>query len=249
MKAIKSNVVIVAAAVTAAAFVGMAGPTRADTAIFDFESPYPTTAIPGTGIRTGAYTSLSFTVNGLTIDLSRPGGKFDLVQNTYFDATRDQTKPAGWGQKSLDPFSQQTQPTPFVVNFSLPASSVVIKMGDYGDDLNDVLVLKAFSGLNASGTLLASATDTLPSGETGFDKRSLSLSAMGINSISFIGGTSLFPNSVFYDNLTITFTGGGGGTTSEEPPGNIPEPSALTLVAIGLAGLFTVTHLKRQSAV
>jgi hypothetical protein len=245
MVAMKSNVMRVTVAVTAIVFAGLAGNAQADTVTFDFESPYPATAIPGTGIRTGAYTSLSFTLNGLTADITRPGGRFDLVQNTYFDATRDQTKPAGWGQKSLDPFSQETQATPFVVNFSLPVTFVSIKMGDYGEDMGDVLLLSAFSGANASGSLLASASNTLPNGGTAFDKRTLQVSAAGINSISFIGGTQYFPNSVFYDNITVTFTGGGGGATGEEPPGNIPEPSALTLVAIGLAGLLTVARRNR----
>lgn len=243
----KSNVLRVTVAAATIGFVGFIGNIQADTVTFDFESPFPATAIPGTGIRTGAYSSLSFTLSGLTINITRPGGKFDLVQNTYFDATRDQTKPSAWGTKSLDPFSQQTQATPFVVNFSLPVDSVSIMMGDYGDDGSDALVLKAFSGLNASGTLLTSAADSLPTSGSSFTK-TLIVSASGIQSISFIGGTQYFPNSVFYDNITVTFTGGGGGTTGEEPPGNIPEPSALSLVALGLAGLLSVARRKRRAA-
>lgn len=239
----KFNVMRVAVAVAAIGFAGLDGSVQADVAIFNFESPFPATAIPGTGIRTGAYTSLTFTLNGLTIDITRPGGKFDLVQNTFFDATRDQTKPSAWGNKSLDPFNQQTQATPFVVNFSLSVDSVSVMMGDYGDDPNDMLVLKAYSGLNGTGTLLATATDTLPNGGTAFDYRTLSVSSSGIKSITMIGGTQYFPNSVFYDNITVTFTGGG--TTDEGQPGNIPEPSALTLAAIGLAGLLTVARRKR----
>jgi hypothetical protein len=244
MKAMKFNAAVVTLVAAGTVWLGIAPVANADTVNFDFESQLAT-AIPGTGIRTGAYTSLSITLSGLTIDITRPGGKFDIVQNTFFDATRNQTKPTPWGSKSLDPFYQQTQSTPFVVNFSLPVTSVSIMMGDYGDDMNDVLVLKAFSGSNASGTVLASGSDSLPLGGTAFDSRTLSVSAAGINSISLIGGSPFFPHSVFYDNLTVTFDSGGG-TTGEGPPGNIPEPSALTLVALGTVGLLMAARIKKQ---
>jgi hypothetical protein len=226
------------AVVVAVAFVTtVVGIAKASTVTFDFEDQ-AATAIPISGVRTGALTSLTYTLSGLTLQITRPGGKFDIVQDIL-----GQAKPVSWGAKSLDPFAQAMQATTFVVNFSLPVDSVSIMMGDYGDDPNDALILKAFSGLNASGTALASATDTLPLGGTNFDYRTLTVSVAGINSISFIGGTQYFPNSVFYDNITVTFTGDGG-TTGEEPPGNIPEPSALTLVAIGLTGLLTVARRK-----
>lgn len=213
------------------------GTTRADTTTFNFESE-TATAIPVTGVRTGALSALSITVSGLTLQVTRPGGKFDIVQNTG-----PQAKPASWGSKSLDPFVQQTQATPFVINFSIVVTNVSVVMGDYGDDPGDVLVLKAFSGLDASGSTLASTSGTLPLGDSTFDFRTLSVAANGIRSISLIGGSTFFPQSVFYDNITVSFDGslitGGGGPI-------IPEPSSLALVGAGLLSLLALRRRKSR---
>src|SRR5207247_5585108 len=54
----------------------------------------------------------------------------------------------------------------FIASFSTPVSSVSIDLGDYGQD-RDTLSLSAFSGANASGALLGSATDTLAADQIG----------------------------------------------------------------------------------
>lgn len=163
--------------------------------IFDFESEFAT-AVP----RTGAYSSLSITKSGLKADISRPGGRFDIVQNVG----PDQVKSSSFGSKSLDPFFQETRNTPFVINFSSPISRANVEMGDYGQDSPDTLILRAYSQPNASGNLIDSSRRKLftnPSSPFAFRSRELVVSGDSIRSLELIGGSSSFPNSVFYDNI------------------------------------------------
>jgi hypothetical protein len=230
-----------AAATVAAAFCwGMVRTAAAGPIVFNFEAQ-TATAIPVSGVRTGALTSLTITQSGLTIDITRPHGKFDIVENILA-----QTKPASWGLKSLDPFAQPTKATPFVIDFSVPVTNVSIMAGDYGDDRGDVLLLEAFSGSNGSGKLVAKATGTLPDGGTAFGFRTLQVSSTkGIDSITLIGGTRYFPQSVFYDNLTVM--------PELSPASIIPEPSTIALVSAGLALMLLVarrrTHVNKDSGI
>jgi hypothetical protein len=54
---------------------------------------------------------------------------------------------------------------------------------------------------------------------------SLTLTAAGINSIRFIGGSTSFPNSLYVDNISATLGSA------------VPEPHAALLLALGLAGV------------
>ena len=201
------------------------GYAQATLVTYDFEDQ-AATSLP----RTGALTSLSITHSGLTVNITREFGKhFDVVANTG-----GQAKPASWGLRSLDPFFDPTVGL-WVATFSAPISSASIDLGDYGDDF-DNLIVQAFAGPNATGGVLATSVDSLPAGGTAFGFKTLSLSAAGIQSITFGGNGSSagagFTNSVFADNLIVNAV--------------VPEPSALLLVVSALAGLYAAARRRHR---
>jgi hypothetical protein len=168
---------------------------------FDFENERVTR--PSSGAAPGLISTLSMSAgSSLTVDVLRPGTRFDIVRN----ARPDQVKPAPFGNRSLDPFFD-TRNRPFIFNFSKPIERASILMGDYGQDTPDILKIEAFSGKNATGSLLTSdlkKLPTVPPGSRVFNYRELSVSSENpIRSLRINGGTSSFPSSVFYDKLLV----------------------------------------------
>ncbi|ALJ01700.1 thrombospondin type 3 repeat-containing protein [Rufibacter tibetensis] len=82
-------------------------------------------------------------------------------------------------------------------NFSEPVISVSLTSGDFAGD-EDVITVRAYSGENAGGTVLASQTMTLASGL--IKCLQFYLEASGIRSVE-VTSAGIFPNSVFVDNL------------------------------------------------
>ncbi len=203
----------------------LATPLEAGVITFDFEDQ-TATALP----RTGALTNLTLTQSGLTIEISRGGVPFDIVDNVG-----GQAKPPEFGQRSLDPFFILL-PVPFIIDFSIPVTSFSVDMGDYGQD-SDNLLLEAFAGLGGTGALLASDTDFLLGGGTAFSFKTLAVtSPTPFRSIRMIGGgvdllNNLINNSVFYDNLQASA---------------VPEPSTFALWAIASVALAGYSLRRRQ---
>lgn len=113
-------------------------------------------------------------------------------------------KPPEFGQHTLDPFFNEQDLTPFVFDItgnSIRTKSVSIAMGDYGDD-TDILILQAFDD---QGTLIDEEQATLPADGLNFTWKTLTVTSQSkpISSVKFIGGSANFPNSVFYDNVTL----------------------------------------------
>ncbi|MCB8933327.1 MAG: PEP-CTERM sorting domain-containing protein [Fimbriimonadaceae bacterium] len=187
--------------------------------LFDFESEAATSDI-GSG-SPGALTSVTMTDNGLTLELYREGGAtFDI-----WDATSTEGFfPLTWETRVLDPFANLTTDDWFIGNFSSAVKQVEVEMTDFGSD-EDELVMEVYSGLDATGTLIA--TKTLSWG----GNSSPSYMALGwssvfesgaARSIRFRGGVPDFPNSMYYDNIAAT---------------PVPEPASFAALLLGGAAL------------
>ncbi len=209
---------------TVCAVAAMAGRAHA-TVVFDFEDQ------PNTGFDNGALTSLTLDGDVLQLTITRPGdpNQFDVYDVTEIE---NPTFPASWGVRSLSPWFSNDG-TAFVGTFDRPVMSVALDMGDFGGDPDDLL-LQAFDGVDATGTLLTEASFQLPEafGSADFTEARLSVDAGAplIQSIRFIGGTESWetplgtfevPNSVYYDNIAVV----------------IPEPSTALLLSLGLLAL------------
>lgn len=108
-------------------------------------------------------------------------------------------RPLEFGNRSLSPFGNPTSNVPYTINYyGETPSGFSLDMGDDETD-NDTLLLKAYSGPNGTGQLLAQNTNILLSGGPYYKR--LAVTAAGIRSIVFIGGSGNRPNSVFYDNV------------------------------------------------
>jgi hypothetical protein len=180
-------------------------------AVFDFEG-LTATSPPAYN---GGLTSLSLVDSGLTMSITRQAGSpFDVYDTTVFNGP-----PASWGTRALDGFAGCSS-SQFIANFSAPITGFSLEFGDYGAD-SDLFTLSAYAGLNGTGPLLGTTTvnyayNYFPTVGTA------SLTGLaGAQSVLFIGGSPPCPNSLFYDNIIVS----------------VPEPSPVTLVGLGLAGL------------
>jgi hypothetical protein len=170
--------------------------------VIDFEEINPTSTFPFTDTPPGGLVELE--LFGGT--LSRGVGRFDIVDNVDTN-----TKPPEYGQNSLDPFFiEDTTPFRFDIDSGTGerdfffANTVSITAGDYGGDA-DTIVLQAFSDTDV---LLGEATATLPGGGTDFTSTTLTVTSQygeQISYIKFIGGNTENPNTVYYDNITLTY--------------------------------------------
>jgi len=192
----------------------VAGPTAAyaDIVTFTFES------LPAQS----GLTTLTLSAGGLTAILTRSGSVFGISDQTPLVVPLN--FPTSWGARTLDPFGNSNDNSPFLLNFSQAISGLSIQMGDFGLD-EDALSLQLFSGLDGTGTLLGTATATLVPNGFEFSFLTVSLSSSSARSARFIGSDGAV-NSVFYDNIAVTFT-----------PTSVPEPGTLALMASGLLGL------------
>jgi len=181
-----------------------------------------------TGFNGGALTSLTLTHPQLSMTITRPGApsQFDIYDVNDIE---NATFPGDWGVRSISPWYSNAG-TAFVANFDRPVRSVSIDMGDFGGDPDD-LFIEAYSGIDAAGMMVQSATAMLPEGGSAFTEATLTVAAPTpeIWSVRFRGGTESFstpfgtfsiPNSVYYDNFTIA----------------VPEPTTGVMLLLAMIG-------------
>lgn len=211
-----------------AAFVLLfaAVPAFADVVTFNLEGNVATSV-------SGSYTSLSQTVDGVTMTVTRAGGTpFDIA-----DLSSTVASSYGWGSSSLSSF-YDTSNSPFVFTFSQPVSSFSVQLGDLDVDY-DTQSGTAYSGPNGTGTALGTFGGTWGDGDLslGDAPETDSISAAGIESVVFMGGSVAYPNSLYYDNITVTVPN----------TAATPEPGSLLLLLTGTGGLAGL-RLRRRRA-
>jgi hypothetical protein len=217
-------------------FLTFAPSVSAAPIVFDFEDAAATYDPLIDAAREGELTSLTLTdSSGLTLTITRPDSSFDTVLNTGTQAG----KPPNFGSISLDPFFDATSNTAFIGNFSSPIDDVNLVFGDYRQAAveTDFLLLQAFSGLNATGTLLGQTSTVFRGVFFQFEFGFAGIAHLnGAQSIRFIAGSAAFPNSVFYDNITVV----------PSSVASVPEPTSLLL--LGMAAIVKLWSRKQVGA-
>jgi hypothetical protein len=177
--------------------------------LFDLEGEPPTPPNP-------PLSTLSLTSGGVTMTITREGGATFGVQEPI-------SFPAPFGDRVLSPFLGTAGSFAFLVDLSQPTIFFGLDFGDLVDD-DDFVTLQAFSGLNQTGTLIASQTFPYP-GKAFPSFESISIGGpIPALSLRFFAD-AIVPNTVYFDNFRLDTTA---------PP--VPEPASLLLLATGLTG-------------
>jgi len=193
------------------AFLFMAGALSAGPITFDLES-----------LGQGDYTTVSSTVGGVTMTITRQSGlTFSITDTSAFSSPG----PAAFGTRTLSPFND-TSNSAFIFTFSSAINSFSIQLGDYAGDF-DTWSVTAFNGAGGTGTNLGGTSGTWGNGDFGLGDpaQTAALNQAGMRSVVVMGGSTDFPNSLYYDNVIVD-------TTS-----NVPEPATLLMIPSGLAAL------------
>lgn len=210
------------AALTAGALVCLAAPAGAATITFDFEELATTTSA---SCPNGGAASIVTTRGGLTATISRTGGLVGINSLTGQPGI-----PAGWGARQLCPVPfGGGGPGDFLIDFSAPVTSVTLSAGDFEPSDDDVATLSAYSGAGGTGSLVASNSSPQPNeANPNFIVVTVAGSAASIRSARFGGGSSAFPQSMFWDNFVVT-TG-----TAPPPSGATCDGRTATITGSGL---------------
>lgn len=173
----------------------------AHSALFDFEGEAYTNTLRG----------FSMTDSGLTATFLDPGADSRISDASTFGA------PAGWATHSFLPavFSSNHQ----IINFSAALNGWSIEGGDLGSE-DDLVHARAWTGLNATGSIVASddvaydASRSLPDFIT-----TVLASGTGFLSVELWEDGQSGQNDFYFDNMVAR---------------PIPEPATLVALTVGL---------------
>lgn len=209
---------ILAGAALAAGIV--AGPSAsASTVVFDFES-----------ISSGVYPDVTQTVGGLTATFAPgPGGAL------FVYAPGPGHGIDGNGLVGFVPFGDGS---PITANFSEAVGNISLTGGPYATPSSpntSHVYLAAWSGINATGSLLGSVSGPLC---CGFDygASTVSLHVLGVRSVRFFATAFAYSSYMIFDNLTVETAG-------------VPEPRAWAMLLLGFGGIGAVLRRKRLGRV
>ena len=145
------------------------------------------------------------TTNQLVIDNPNLVVTISRSQGAAFEIKNPNA--ASFGQRTLVSVTNAVDlQKQFIADFSVPVNAVTFEVGDHGGAFPefDRLDVTAYADNGGMGEMLQTQTTTCCA-EPGFSSGSITVSAQGIKSIVFIGGSPFAPNSVFYDNFSVAF--------------------------------------------
>lgn len=190
-------------------------PLAATAQVFDFEI---FSATGGNYSSPGGLNAVSHTVSGVTVTISRENNATLDIMDWSTMQGAPFAMPASWGNKGLSPFSDQSG-SAFIATFSAPILFASIEFGDFGSD-SDMVTLEGWSEAGATGSLVVDSTVDYGLGNLDSDgPETISINSnVAFQSIRFIGGSSGFPQSLYWDNLQFEA---------------VPEPATLSLLGLG----------------
>ncbi|MCX5946530.1 MAG: hypothetical protein NTZ53_14815 [Cyanobacteria bacterium] len=187
-------------------------PASAATLLYDFEE-----------FDLSSYNSLTMTRNGLDITLKRTSNaNFD-----FWDLTSNEPPvPGDWLTRTLYPFNSPQLNDGFLFSLSKGVKAFSIESGDFAPSDFDELTLTAFDDVNGAGNIIS--TDSFTYGDQGFPIiATLSASSPTIRSVVVTGGSTDYPNSMYWDNVRV---------------GDVPGPLPL----LGVAAAFDYSRKLRK---
>ena len=187
-------------------------PASAATLLYDFEE-----------FDLSSYNSLTTTRNGLDITLKRTSNaNFDIWDLT----SNEPPVPGGWLTRTLYPFNSPQLNDGFLFSLSKGVKAFSIESGDFAPSDFDELTLTAFDDVNGAGNIIS--TDSFTYGDQGFPIiATLSASSPTIRSVVVTGGSTDYPNSMYWDNVRV---------------GDVPGPLPL----LGVAAAFDYSRKLRK---
>lgn len=195
-------------------------------ATFDFES-----------LGLGARTSLTTTDSGVTMTLTRENGSaFELSNINGAPGV-----PASYGSRTLDSFNNNVADF-YIASFDTQLSAFGFDFGDFEPSDDDVIEIRAYSGVNGTGALVGSTTvnqsNLPPNSPVSFLPENVTFVPGGsFQSVLFRGGASGFPVSLYYDNFRVRQA------VLVDP---VPEPGAVAFGVVMGGGLLGLMVRRRR---
>lgn len=173
---------------------------------FNFENLSTTNSVDN---QQGNLRTLTTSRRGVSLEITRTSGRgFDILDISGFPTT-----PLSFGGRTLSPFPNEQTSDGFLLRFDVPVKSVSITAGDFGQDTPDFIEL---NGSVERGFVVRDSgrVVTDPNNPSRFISDSVSindglisrdgLGYGGFFEVFITGGTSSFPHSLYYDNITVS---------------------------------------------